>query len=154
MKYVKRLMPFLILGIIVVLVLIGKNMNENIEKDLTTRNNVQYITSESTKAAEAPPTATDWKGKDVSTLSKFQLDMLNSFEAGVYELEGNLIVIKSPVGIRYEYVSQSINDNELEIVVRSIKEDESKSSSYLVGKVELSKEVPIGIYDENGKYLH
>lgn len=153
MKYVKRIMPFLLLGLIIGLVLLGENVKDKLRTDMQKRENVYVITSESTKALEAPPTATKWKTKDVSFLDSFQRELLDSLDTGVYQINDSTVVVVPPKHVKYTYVKQSIDKtNELKIIVKGTESKDSRN--YLVGEIELSKPIPIGIYNENGEFLH
>lgn len=156
MKIIKRIIPFVILlgiiGMVVGFEILSEKTGEKLEK----RNNVAYIVSESTKEKEKPLTATNWESKDYSNLDEFQKNMVKSFGEGVYQLEGDLVVIKMPPLTKMTFKKQFVDTDEVRIVVykETLTTELNDTQRYLIGHMELSKEASIGVYDEEGNFLY
>ena len=156
MKIIKRSMPFLILLGILGMGIGFEVLSQKTGEKLEQRNNVGYVVSESTKEAEKPLTATDWESKDYSILNEFQKSMVKSFGEGVYQLEGDLVVIKMPPLTKMTFKKQFVDTDEVRIVdyKETLTTELKDMERYLIGHIELSKEASIGVYDEEGNFLY
>lgn len=151
LKTIMRIMPFLVLIGIIVFVLVLKGVEEDIQKERQNRETMMVILKESTKEDESPPIVGKWKKKEVDHLDSSIAKLVDNLEPGVFQFDNDLIVVKPEKDKGYEVIRREVDLHEVRLIVREI--NEGKDGELIVGEMSISKEVSIGVYDENGQYL-
>ncbi|MFY0516231.1 hypothetical protein ACOMCU_00175 [Lysinibacillus sp. UGB7] len=151
MKTIMRIMPFLVLIGIIVFVLVLKGIEEDAQNERQNRETSMVILKESTKADESPPVVSNWVKKEVSGLDSSIKKLVDDLEPGVFQFDNNLIVIKPEKDKAYEMIRREVDLYEVRLIMREVNGE--KNGELVVGEMSISKEVPIGVYDENGQYL-